>query len=210
MLFIAKYVLKEFIDPEYLQPEKFKKEFLNNKPFPYLELKCFLKENRAIELLKALSQEKFFNKEADLFKFSQTNDLGKTQNKVIKEFVQFLYSKEFIDFMQKLTGFKFKNKADIAGTLYQNTDYLLCHDDELEGRKIAYLFYLTNMEEKKGGSLNLLESGVDGNPSGILKKIVPKFCTLAFFEVSPISFHEVEEVIVDEQRIAIGGWFYSL
>ncbi len=202
-------MLKEFINPDYLNPEKFRKEFLTNKPFPHLELKDFLSEKKAIEVLKALSREKFFNKEADLFKFSQTNDLGSTKNKVMKEFVQFLYSKEFIDFMQKMTGFKFKNKVNVAGTLYQNTDYLLCHDDELEGRKIAYLFYLTNLGDDDGGSLNLMKSSVDGMPSGIARKIIPKFCSFAFFEVSSISFHEVEEVITDKQRIAIGGWFYA-
>ncbi|MBI4919561.1 2OG-Fe(II) oxygenase [archaeon] len=201
-------MLNKWINKKYLQPEQFKQEFLNNKPYPHLEFKNFLKEEKAMEVLKSLAQEKFIEKEADLFKFMQTNDLGSTKNRVVKEFVQFLYSKEFIDYMQKLTGFKFQNKVDVAGTLYQNTDYLLCHDDELEGRKIAFLFYFSDFEENEGGSLNLFDSK-KGKPVKVVKKIVPKFNKLAFFEVSPISFHEVEEVIADKQRIAIGGWFYD-
>ena len=41
------------------------------------------------------------------------------------------------------------------------SDTLLCHDDELEGRRIAYIFYLVNAwTEQEGGTLDLYN--VDG------------------------------------------------
>lgn len=38
-------------------------------------------------------------------------------------------------------------------------DYLLCHDDQLENRKIAFILYLTENEwsEKDGGQLELFK-----------------------------------------------------
>ncbi len=196
--------LKDWLSKEYLNLEGFKKKFVSSKPFSYLELNGFLRKEKAVKVLKALLIERFYQKEADLFKFKQTSDLKHTQNKDLKDFIGFLYSKEFIDFMQEMTGFKLSNKTDVAGTLYEDTDYLLCHDDQLEGRKIAYLFYFADFEEKDGGSLNLFDS-----KNNVIKKILPRFNKFAFFEVSPKSFHEVEEVIKKKQRIAIGGWFYD-
>ena len=42
------------------------------------------------------------------------------------------------------------------------TDVLLCHDDELEGRRIAFILYLTegDWDQQWGGSLDLFS--VDG------------------------------------------------
>jgi len=97
---------------------------------------------------------------------------------------------------------------DISATLYEDTDFLLCHDDQLEGRKIAYFYYLSSLKKKEGGRLNLL--AVDqGKPTAIATSIIPTFNTFACFLVSERSFHEVEEVIRDTQRIAISGWFHD-
>lgn len=200
-----------WVNPKYFGLKsiiRFKKRFISSKPFNYLELNNFLDENKATAVLNALSKEKFREKESDLFKFRQTNDLAGTNQRILQEFRDFLYSTEFISLMEHLTGFKLKNTVDMAGTLYQDTDYLLCHDDQLEGRRIAYLFYLSDMKESDGGSLNLFASK-NKITTKIEKKIIPKFNTFAFFEVSPASFHEVAEVVVKKQRIAIGGWFYG-
>lgn len=36
------------------------------------------------------------------------------------------------------------------------SDYLLCHDDQLEARRFAYIYYLSpDWEEKDGGDLQL-------------------------------------------------------
>ena len=207
-----KGMLQEWLDEGYIESGKIKElreMFSKNRPFPFLELNDFLKPLKAASVLKGLSGEKFHAKESDLFKFMQTDDLNGTGSRELREFRDFLYSKEFVGYMEQLTGFRLKTDAvDLAGTLYQDTDYLLCHDDRLEGRKIAYLFYLSDMEEKDGGSLNLFASKSKA-PLKIEKKIIPRFNTLAFFEVSPISFHEVGEIIVKKQRIAIGGWLYG-
>ena len=103
----------QWINPKYTTTSTIKqlqKKFKTNKPFPYLELCHFFNTGKAIALLKAVTKEKFYEKEADLFKFMQTNDLLQTNNKIIKEFIHFLTSKPFISYIQKITNLKLKNK----------------------------------------------------------------------------------------------------
>jgi prolyl 3-hydroxylase /prolyl 3,4-dihydroxylase len=198
------------ITPEYLEESKIKelKEKFHRKPFPHLEIENLFDEEKLTEVFQALTELQFENKESDLFKLYQTKDLASCEG-ILKSFRTYLMSEEFISYMEKLTGLKLKrNTIDLAGTLYSDTCFLLCHDDQLDFRKIAFLIYLNDMEDDEGGSLNLFDSE-NNLPKSVVKKIIPKFNKFAFFEVSKNSFHEVEEVIVDKQRIAIGGWFHD-
>jgi len=200
-------IINEWINKKYLNLNKLgelKKIFLHSNPFSYLELKNFFNDYKLIKILKALSKEEFHEREADLFKFMQTEDFKLIKNKTLNDFRKFLLSDEFISLIKFITEFKLINKIDMSGSLYQNTDYLLCHDDLLEGRKVAYFLYLSSMGDNEGGNLNLFDSEMKVND-----KITPKFNTFAFFEVSSKSLHELEEVVVDKQRIAISGWFYD-
>ncbi len=180
-------------------------KFGGAKPFPHLELKGFLRKEAAQKLLLALSRERFIEKEADLFKLKQTDDMASTDQKELLGFRGFLLSEGFIGYLESITKCPLKRKTiDLSGSLYEDTDYLLCHDDLLEGRKIAFLFYLSGMGRQHGGALALLDKRLK-----VKKRIYPARGTFAFFEVSSRSFHEVEEVVSKRQRIAIGGWFHA-
>ena len=200
--------LSDYVEEKYLgesAKKALKAQFSNSKPFPYLELKGFLSPRISKKLLSALSKEEFIPKEADLFKLKHTNDIASSKVKELQDFRSFLLSVKFISYMESITGLKLKRKAiDLSGSLYEDTNYLLCHDDQLEGRKIAFLFYLSSMGRNDGGSLALINKQLKAE-----KRIVPQMGTLAFFEVSPISYHEVEEVLVKKQRLALGGWFHG-
>lgn len=190
--------------------ERFKTSFQTAKPFPYLEFKNFFQPEKIIEIVKALAEEKFSPQQADLFQFKQTGDLSATKNKVLQEFRIFLSSAEFTSYLSHITSTHLKPKViDMSGTLYEDTDYLLCHDDQLEGRKIAYFLYLSDVDKNDGGALHLFSSK-DGVPTEAAATIIPKFNTFSFFLVSEKSFHEVAEVVRDVQRIAISGWFHEL
>lgn len=95
--------------------------------------------------------------------------------------------------------------------IYQQNHYLLCHDDELEGRRIAFILYLVDDEwtEDDGGGLSLFNTDRDCQPSNIHKTLVPKFNSFAFFNVSLNSFHQVNQVHCDRGRFSISGWFYG-
>ena len=189
--------------------EELKKKFKSNNPFPHLELQNFFQEEKLAKVIKALEKEEFLEKESDLFKFMQTHDFATSEREELKAFREFLSSKAFLTYMEAITEIRLKEKSiDISASLYQNTDYLLPHDDQLEGRKIAFMIYLSNLEAKDGGKL-ILYTTKGSIPREEEKAIVPKFNSFIFFKVSEKSFHEVEEVITNKQRITIGGWFHG-
>nr|XP_036857368.1 prolyl 3-hydroxylase OGFOD1 [Manis javanica] len=91
------------------------------------------------------------------------------------------------------------------------TDALLCHDDELEGRRIAFILYLVPPWDRSlGGTLDLYNVDEHSQPKHIVKSLIPSWNTLVFFEVSPVSFHQVSEVLSEEKsRLSISGWFHG-
>lgn len=205
--------LSAWLFPKYISPPeiaRFRTAFLLQKPFPYLEFRNFFQSEKVIEILKALAEEQFSSQQADLFQFKQSGDLCATKNKVLQEFRTFLSSPEFISYLSYITSTNLKPRSiDMSGTIYEDTDYLLCHDDQLERRKIAYFLYLSDLDKNDGGALNLFSSK-DGIPTEAAATIIPKFNTFSFFLVSEKSFHEVAEVMRDVQRIAVSGWFQEL
>lgn len=190
-----------WISPSYLKKvSSLKKSFRAAKPFPHLVLPNFFKS--AKQLKSALLKEQFHYQNSDLFQFYQTNDCSKAKTKVVQDFHEFFGSKEFLSFISEITGKKLTS-IDMSGFIYGDTDYLLPHDDRLEGRKIAYVVNLSeNFKEENGGALALFKG------KKIVKRIVPKFNTLTIFEVSNKSLHEVEEV-VDAKRVSFAGWFHG-
>ena len=185
------------------------KQFLSAKPFPHIQIKNFIKEEKAITILEALKKEKFIEKESDLFQFKQTNDLYFSKNKELKKFNSSLLSWDFFSLIEKITSSKFKGTLDMSATLYENTDFLLPHDDEIEGRKIAYLLYLSENFTEKDGGLFILYNSKNNAPTSISKKFVPHFNSLLLFEVSKKSFHQVREILSHKKRFSITGWFYG-
>jgi Rps23 Pro-64 3,4-dihydroxylase Tpa1-like proline 4-hydroxylase len=190
-----------WISPSYVgSSQKLKNNFKFAKPFPHLVLPDFFRN--AKELKSALLKEEFHYQNSDLFQFHQTNDCSKAKTKVVQDFHKFFGSKEFLSFISEITGKKLSS-IDMSGFIYGDTDYLLPHDDRLEGRKIAYVVNLSeNFKDGNGGALALFKG------KKVVKRIVPKFNTLTIFEVSPKSLHEVEEVI-DAKRVSFAGWFHG-
>lgn len=201
----------EWVTDPYLNPSKIpllRKQFIAAQPFPHLVLPQFLPPKKTRALVTAVSKEKFYAKESDLFQLKQTADLASTKNKQLADFRDLLYSQQFLWYMHELTGMWLAPRpVDLQGSLYEDTDYLLCHDDRVSGRTIAFLFYLSTMKQGQGGTLDLYSSR-NGKPFKVSKQIIPSAGTLAFFEVSKKSFHAVSEVTSPAPRVAIGGWFH--
>ncbi len=167
-------------------------------PFPHRIVKEFF--NNPDQFLVELKKESFSLKDSDLFTFYQTNDLKSSDNEFIHFFHESLLS--IIPQLEKETHLKLNNNIDIFGSLYQPTNYLLPHDDRLESRKIAYIYYLTTLKDNQGGALVLYKNKKP------FKKIQPKKNTIIFFKVSKYSLHAIEEVLKGD-RIAITGWFHG-
>ncbi len=196
-------MLNNYIVNKYLNTRKLNLKFIKNKPFSYLVLEGFFKDNFISDVTSELLNEKFVFQESDLFSFKQTNDLLLSKNDKIKEFYNLINSKEFKEYLFNITGIKAFGKIDSSCFIYSNGDYLLPHDDRLEKRKIAYVLNLSkNFTKLDCGSLDFFSA------NKIVKSIYPKFNTLTIFKViTGKTFHQVSEVLSDKKRISIAGWF---
>ena len=202
---LSQWVNKHYTDQDIIK--NLQKEFISNKPFEHIELNNFFKKDKLLLLEKDLEKEKFEEKNTDLFSLLQSNDLNESKQKFIKEFVNLLNSKEFTTLITSITGIKLApGKTDISAVKYRQYDYLLCHDDVIDNRKVAFILNLSDFQEKDGGSLQLFDTKAT-KPNKIVKKIIPKFNNLVLFRVSKLSFHQVEEVYGKNERKTISGWF---
>lgn len=185
------------------QVSKIRKKYSENKPIPHVVIQNFLKDDKFKVVKSALEKEPLEEKCCDLFHFFQSVNLPHAKMKVLQEFTKEISSVQALGFLSMVTGTNLSGSVDVSAFKYIPTNYLLCHDDQLEGRKIAFVYYTS---EVKGGEL-VFYNTKKNRPTIPAKKVSPAPNCLVIFEVSPRSFHEVAEVIQGE-RYSVGGWFY--
>jgi Rps23 Pro-64 3,4-dihydroxylase Tpa1-like proline 4-hydroxylase len=180
-------------------------------PFPCCVLDEFLSDNMLLTQLEVeLKDQMFHQKSNDLYKFQQSDDLRECDGACITGLRDFLVS-YMKDWMQDITGIHLTGQVDATCSIYNSTDTLLCHDDELEGRRIAFILYLVrDWMVSDGGTLDLFSVDEHGQPDVIARSLLPTWNSFVFFEVSPVSFHQVAEVLNSEKtRLSVSGWFYG-
>ena len=97
-----------------------------------------------------------------MYDFYQSGDLNKCEDSdSVKQFRELMTDQEFHSWLEDLTGIQgIHSNIDMSAAIYQDGSYLQCHDDKLEGRRIAYIYYLVpeDWSEKDGGikTLDLL------------------------------------------------------
>ncbi|XP_037104114.1 prolyl 3-hydroxylase OGFOD1 [Syngnathus acus] len=184
---------------------------LDCQPFPHCVIKNFIQSENFLDNLQTeLLTLNFHSKSNDLYKFKQSDDLRKRTEPHIAGLRSALFS-QFRLWLEEVLGVKLEPTVDISCAKYQYTDILLCHDDELEGRRVAFILYLVPpWLSSDGGSLDLYTTDAHFQPQSIVKSLVPSWNTLVLFEVSPISFHQVSEVLSqDKCRLSLSGWFHG-
>lgn len=182
-----------------------------SKPTPVFQLPNILPSDFVDSLQHALLSQPFNERDNDLFTFKQSNDIKMSEDPYLKAFRETIYSKDFLNMMQQITGIPLSDKVDISGQRYGKGNHLLCHDDELEGRRIAFIMYMVDNDwsDRDGGTLDFFSCDSNGNPDRISLRLVPKRLNFNFFLVSKTSFHQVAEVLTDRtERVSIGGWFH--
>jgi Rps23 Pro-64 3,4-dihydroxylase Tpa1-like proline 4-hydroxylase len=192
----------------YTNPKQFTQSFIEGKPYPHITIPTFFTPEIILGVTNAISNLDFFEKTSDLFHFYQTSDLASIEEPTLLAFKEYLYSEQFVAYIEAITNTKLSTKADLFVSIYQDTNYLLPHDDKVSTRKIAFLVYLSDFEPEEGGALEIWDND-SKEPTQISHTIIPKDNTMVLFEVSDTSFHAVEEVTVDKQRIAITGWYHE-
>ncbi|KAK9375653.1 Oxoglutarate and iron-dependent oxygenase degradation C-term-domain-containing protein [Lipomyces chichibuensis] len=184
------------------------------------------------------TQLHFTPKETDIYKLHQTGDLlnisglssrDKEKLSALHSLRDSMYSSEFRAFITEICdcGPLSGLKQDMSINCYVKGSHLLTHDDVIGSRRVSYILYLPDPEDKDcevedehgrnlgwdpawGGALRLYEIDAKGAPKAEWNKVVPPaWNQLTFFVVQPgVSFHDVQEVVFDKPRLAISGWFH--
>lgn len=143
-----------------------------------------------------------------------------------------LYSKEFREFIQAITGCgELTERIDCSVNAYANGCHLLTHDDVIGTRCVSYIIYLTDPDRPwtaaDGGAVELFPldpisvvntggtgaAGEQGVPMPVPTRcILPTFNTMLLFTVQPgRSYHAVQEVFShDKPRFSISGWYHAV
>ncbi|KAH8554326.1 Oxoglutarate and iron-dependent oxygenase degradation C-term-domain-containing protein [Umbelopsis sp. PMI_123] len=226
----AKLQNEEDFHPDILSKEtrdKVAAAFKVSKPYLHCKIDQLIND----KLLRQVRKEIFDNlhftlKETDIYKVWQTGDLANLDGLPEEELAKLpsifklrnaLYSQEFRDFISHITdcGPLSGTKADMSINNYLNGCHLLNHDDVIGTRRVSYILYLTDPDErwdpKNGGALELypvIEKGTPATDPSLI--IPPQWNQFVMFTVQPgHSFHSVEEVVpVGKPRLSISGWFH--
>ncbi|XP_067906049.1 prolyl 3-hydroxylase OGFOD1 [Heterodontus francisci] len=184
---------------------------VSTQPFTHCVIPNFIQSQAFLEgLQNELLQLNFHEKSNDLYKFKQSDDLRKKKEYHISALRKVLFE-DFRTWLSDIAGVKLESTVDLSCAKYEYTDVLLCHDDELEGRRIAFILYLVpEWETSDGGTLDLYDVDDHCQPQQIAKSLTPSWNTLVFFEVSPVSHHQVSEVMLEGKcRLSVSGWFHG-
>lgn len=180
-------------------------------PFLHCVIPNFIPNQNFLEgLQKELLSLDFHEKYNDLYKFQQSDDFKKRKEPHICALRKILFE-DFRAWLSDTSKIDLESAIDMSCAKYEFSDALLCHDDELEGRRIAFILYLVPPWDRSlGGTLDLYNVDEHSQPKHIVKSLIPSWNTLVFFEVSPVSFHQVSEVLSEEKsRLSISGWFHG-
>ncbi|OUM53177.1 hypothetical protein BVG19_g2439 [[Candida] boidinii] len=219
-----KYINQEILKDEF--KENLKTQISESKPYNWGTIRDIFDDELMQNVRKEVINEiNFTKKETDIYKVYQSGDLANLSGLSSDDLQRLpslyklrsaIYSKTFRDYVSYVTGCgKLSGiKTDISINTYTKGCHLLTHDDVIGSRRVSFILYMPEIgktwKEHYGGALRLLDSVVPNVPqSDIHSKLVPQFNQIAFFRVQPgHSFHDVEEVKVDKQRLSIQGWFH--
>ncbi|RIA89197.1 Oxoglutarate and iron-dependent oxygenase degradation C-term-domain-containing protein [Glomus cerebriforme] len=189
-----------------------------NSPFPAALLPNIFDNEFLSNVKDEIKELDFDHKSNDLYDFYQSLDLKTCEKPHLSKLRDTIYSGVFIRTMSDLVGIDLDYTPDLSAHKYGKGNYLLCHDDDIKdddfmhGRRIAFIIYLVDEDWSKedGGALELFNIDSQGHPNEITLSVTPKWNTMAFFALSPTSFHQVSEVISSTKiRYSISGWFHG-
>jgi len=221
--------VKQYFGPGIFD-EKFKNELTqqvsDSEPYRWGTIRNLIDDTLLRNVRKEVENEiHFTKKETDIYKVYQSGDLANLSGldwsdlsrlPSLFKLREALYSEEFRDYISEITqsGKLSGVKTDMSINTYTKGCHLLTHDDVIGSRRVSFILYLPDPDktwkEHYGGALRLFPAIVPNVPKiDPSAKLVPQFNQIAFFNVQPgLSFHDVEEVRVDKQRLSIQGWYH--
>lgn len=201
---------------------KYKEQYSNATPFPNIYFDDFFDADFLNELLEEfpdLSKKNHihFNNPNEIKLASRGEQLFGPKT---KQFVHFLNSEPFINFLQELTGIKERLLPDPffegggyheikpGGLLKIHADFNKHRQAGLD-RRLNVLIYLNkDWEEEYGGHFELWTEDM----KTCVQKILPKFNRMAMFSTTDFSYHGHPEPLncpPDRSRKSLALYYYS-
>jgi len=178
-------------------------------PFPHVVVRNFLDSPTLDLAIDALAGLEYDFKESDLFSYWASVELTDVNHPAINILRDDLGDQVWRKKVAESFKIKKLSSIDMAAYVYGLGDFLLPHDDQVEGRIIAYSLHLTpEITDEMGGALNIFKADKDGK-SKLVNSLIPEYNSLIMFEVSDRSWHEVSEIVRDIQRLTVTGWYHG-
>ena len=215
-------ISKDYCNLELLS-NSLKKKYLVAEPFPNIEINNFFDPNFLEKILKEFPDLSILEKTN---KYINKNEIKYANNqydlfpKTIKNFIDFLNSQVFLQFIQNITSIKENLIADKelnggglheikkGGILKIHTDFNRHPTLDLD-RRVNVLIYLNkNWKEEYGGHLELW----DRNMKECKKKIIPSFNKMVIFSTNDFSNHGHPNPVTcpnDLSRKSIALYYFS-
>lgn len=179
------------------------------RPFPHVIVRNFLDSPTLDLAIDALAGLEYDFKESDLFSYWASIELTDINHPAINILRDDLGDEIWRKKVAESFRVKQLSSIDMSAYVYGLGDFLLPHDDQVEGRIIAYSLHLTpEITEEMGGALNIFKADKEGK-SKLADSIIPEYNSLIMFEVSDRSWHQVSEIVADIQRLTVTGWYHG-
>ena len=198
--------MKHLLKDEYLNLESIaeanKNKYINAKPFPHIYFDNFFNDQVLNNILSdwpnTKDNKKFFNEDGkNEKKISTTSPLALDVIPSLNEFLSFLNSYRFVNFVQNITGIEESLVPDpyfIGGGVHEikRGGFLKVHADfnyhpkfKLSRRINALIYLNKDWEENYGGHLELW----DRKMQNCEIKILPVFNRMVIFNTTYFSYH---------------------
>jgi len=203
--------------------KKNKNKYLTSKPFPHIVLDNFFDIKYLNEILEIFPDLTMLNKTQ---KYSNKNEIKLANNNIanypkkIKNFINFLNSKKFLNFLQEITSIKENLVSDRllsggglheikrGGVLKVHTDFNKHPFLKLD-RRLNLLLYLNKKWKKSyGGNLEFW----DQEMKKCQKKIQPVFNRMVIFSTTDFSNHGHPIALncpINKSRKSIAIYYFS-
>lgn len=219
--------MKKYINSQYLDldntAQKFKKQYKESDPFPSIYFEDFFNP----EFLEKVLSEFPDLSSGNVIKKNHTNTQEKYATKgeskfgqYTKEFTHFLNSEPFLLFLKELTSIErylipdpyFEgggfHEIKKGGFLKVHADFNKLEKYQVDRRLNALVYLNKNWKEEYGGHFELWNLEM----SNCVKKILPKFNTLALFSTTDFSYHGHPNPLncpEDRSRKSLALYYYT-
>ena len=130
-----------------------------------------------------------------------------SNQRMFQNFFSTLRSNECKLFFEAISGLKLGLPPLINAYCYRSGDFLSNHTDNVKGKRLSFVFYLSiGWRRRFGGVLNLIDS------DGRVITVDPDYNSLVIFDVAARSRHfisPVEHCAGERARLTISGWFLT-